>query len=156
MPDAEPFSRAAGEECKRRMLPSPSIVIDGAPHQAWVRRVRAVVHHGGAGTTAAGLRAGLPTLVFPQVGDQTFWGRRIERLACGPSPVMRRDVGSKTLEQRVRDLVDRRSYRLQAQALASTIAQEYGVARAIDLIEAAAASRTPRSRKPTMRSPVPD
>lgn len=46
----------------------------------------AVVHHGGAGTTAAGLRAGRPTLICPVLGDQGFWAERVSHLGAGPRP----------------------------------------------------------------------
>ncbi|MGM7671485.1 glycosyltransferase [Microbacterium sp. A93] len=61
-------------------------VIDDAPHQWLFPRVSAVVHHGGSGTTAAGLRAGRPTLICPILGDQPFWGSRIHELGAGPAP----------------------------------------------------------------------
>ena len=50
----------------------------------------AVVHHGGAGSTAAGLRAGVPTIVVPFMTDQPFWGKRVYELGVGPKPISRR------------------------------------------------------------------
>ena len=61
---------------------------------------RAVVHHGGAGTTAAGLRAGVPTLILPAWLDQTMWGARVKRLKVGTS----RRLSTTTLESLVADL----------------------------------------------------
>lgn len=57
--------------------------IDAVPHDWLFPRIQGVVHHGGAGTTAAGLRAGLPTIVKPFFGDQRFWGQRLEDLGVG-------------------------------------------------------------------------
>lgn len=57
--------------------------IDSVPHDWLFPRIQGVVHHGGAGTTAAGLRAGLPTVIKPFFGDQRFWGQRIEELQVG-------------------------------------------------------------------------
>jgi hypothetical protein len=60
-------------------------------------RCRAVCHHGGAGTTAAGLHAGLPTVVVPFFGDQFFWGRVIADAGAGPEPVPASEITSETL-----------------------------------------------------------
>ena len=51
--------------------------LESAPHDCLFPHASAVVHHGGAGTTAAGLRAGKPTVICPFFGDQPFWGRRV-------------------------------------------------------------------------------
>lgn len=56
---------------------------ESVPHEWLFSRIQAVVHHGGAGTTAAGLRAGLPTVIKPFFGDQRFWGQRVEELQIG-------------------------------------------------------------------------
>ena len=57
-------------------------VLDAVPHDWLFPQVAAVVHHGGAGTTGAALRAGKPTVICPFVGDQPFWGRRVARFGC--------------------------------------------------------------------------
>lgn len=57
--------------------------IDSVPHDWLFPQIQGVVHHGGAGTTAAGLRAGLPTVIKPFFGDQRFWGQRVEELGVG-------------------------------------------------------------------------
>jgi UDP:flavonoid glycosyltransferase YjiC (YdhE family) len=68
--------------------PPPNVFLIGdAPHDWLFARCRAVCHHGGAGTTAAGLRAGLPTVVVPFFGDQFFWGRVIADAGAGPEPI---------------------------------------------------------------------
>ncbi|WP_195818580.1 glycosyltransferase [Roseobacter sp. MH60115] len=61
--------------------------IEGAPHDWLFPRCRAVVHHGGAGTTHEALRAGRPSLVCPFFGDQGFWGARVRQAGCGPAPI---------------------------------------------------------------------
>ena len=50
-------------------------------------QVSAVVHHGGCGTTAAGLLAGKPSIICSFFGDQPFWAQHVERLGVGPSPI---------------------------------------------------------------------
>lgn len=57
--------------------------VESVPHDWLFPQMRAVVHHGGAGTTAAGLRAGVPTIVKPFFADQFFWGERVEEMGIG-------------------------------------------------------------------------
>ncbi|RUP44741.1 hypothetical protein BC936DRAFT_149062, partial [Jimgerdemannia flammicorona] len=57
--------------------------VKSVPHDWLFPQVRGIVHHGGAGTTAAGLRAGVPTVVKPFFGDQYFWGDRLEDMGMG-------------------------------------------------------------------------
>ena len=116
-------------------LPGNVHMIDAAPHDALFRHVRAVVHHGGAGSTAAGLRAGLPTLVCPLTVDQPFWGKRVRDLGCGPEPQSLRRLAPDRLAAGLEALVTDQGYRDQASALAGAIASEDGVGSAIDVIE---------------------
>lgn len=62
-------------------------LIGDCPHDWLFPRCRAVCHHGGAGTTAAGLRAGLPSVVVPFFGDQFFWGHVVAEAGAGPAPI---------------------------------------------------------------------
>jgi hypothetical protein len=62
-------------------------LLGDTPHDWLFPRCRAVCHHGGAGTTSAGLRAGLPTIVVPSFGDQFFWGRMVADAGAGPDPI---------------------------------------------------------------------
>lgn len=89
------------------------LVIEGAPHDWLVPRVAAVVHHGGAGSTAAGLRAGRPTLIVPFLGDQPFWAARVHEIGAGPRPLSRGRLGT-GLEERLLDLVATPSYARRA------------------------------------------
>jgi len=66
--------------------PSPDMyIVDNIPHRWLFPRTAAVVHHGGAGTTAAGLRAGVPAVLVPHFADQWFWAQRVEQLSAGAS-----------------------------------------------------------------------
>jgi len=68
--------------------PPPNVFLIGdTPHDWLFPRCRAICHHGGAGTTSAGLRAGLPTVVVPSFGDQFFWGRMVADAGAGPEPI---------------------------------------------------------------------
>jgi sterol 3beta-glucosyltransferase len=62
-------------------------MLDPAPHDRLFPHAAAIVRHGGAGITAAGLRAGKPTAICPFFGDQPFWGRRVAMLGVGPAPI---------------------------------------------------------------------
>ena len=64
-------------------LPSQIYPIKSIPHDWLFKRIEAACHHGGAGTTGASLRAGIPTIVKPFFGDQFFWGDRVEALGVG-------------------------------------------------------------------------
>lgn len=116
-------------------LPDSVFVLDSAPHSWLFPRVTAVVHHGGAGTTAAGLRAGVPTLVIPFFGDQPFWGARIAELGVGPKPIPRKKLTSERLSQAIRDTVTNNEMRQRASNLGERIRSEDGVANAVQIIQ---------------------
>lgn len=111
------------------------LVVDGAPHDWLFPRVDAVVHHGGSGTLAAGLRAGRPTLVVPFLGDQPFWGRRVEQLGVGPAPLPQRQLTSESLHARLSMLVATPSYRERAAELGARIRDEDGTGEAVRVLE---------------------
>jgi len=67
-------------------LPEGIFCLGPAPHDWLLPRMAAVVHHGGAGTVAAGLQCGRPTFVCPFFGDQHFWGEFVSRAGIGPPP----------------------------------------------------------------------
>jgi hypothetical protein len=89
-------------------------------------RCRAVCHHGGAGTTAAGLRAGLPTVVVPFFGDQFFWGRTVADAGAGPEPIPIARLDDSTLTAAF-DACRRPQMRERAQALGARLRETDGV-----------------------------
>lgn len=105
------------------------------PHDWLFPRVSAVVHHGGAGTTAAGLRHGKPTLVVPFGGDQPFWGARVHALGCGPRPIPRDNMTVHKMTRGLLDLTGKAKYRRAAQNLAVQMRSEGGVKLAADIVE---------------------
>jgi UDP:flavonoid glycosyltransferase YjiC (YdhE family) len=119
---------------------------DALPHDWLFPRVRAVVHHGGAGTTGAGLRAGVPSIVVPFGVDQPFWGSRVERLGAGPKPIPR----AKLTEQRLADALARtvtdEAMRARAAELGETLRGEDGVASAVAIFDRMASSVRSRRR----------
>ena len=121
---------AAGESSSDDVL-----VVDAVPHQWLFDRVAAVVHHGGAGSTAAGLRAGRPTLICPFLGDQPFWGARVRALGAGPAPLPARTLAAE-LSARLGELVHTPSYRRRAADIGERIRDEDGLGRGVEVIEA--------------------
>ena len=120
---------------KANDLPETIFKLEQAPHDWLFERVTAVVHHGGAGTTAAGLRAGKPTVICPFFGDQPFWGRRVALLGAGPVPIPQKKLTVENLAVAVQTAVNNATMRQQATALGHQIRQEDGIANAIAIIE---------------------
>jgi len=77
--------------------PEVYLLTENVPHAWLFPRMAGLVHHGGAGTTAAALRAGVPSLVTPLAVDQFFWGERVCALGAGPSPIPQRSLTPKNL-----------------------------------------------------------
>ncbi|KAJ5469731.1 hypothetical protein N7539_009349 [Penicillium diatomitis] len=84
-----------------RDLPENVLVIGSIPHDWLFQHVSCVIHHGGAGTTAAGLAHGCPTVIVPFFGDQHFWGNVVAKAGAGPAPIPYRDLSSKKLMERI-------------------------------------------------------
>jgi sterol 3beta-glucosyltransferase len=117
------------------------LTMPSAPHSWVFPRMAAVVHHGGAGTTAAGLRAGRPTLIVPTFGDQPFWGARVAALGAGPQPIPVKKLTVSQLAAGIEQIVRDPAMRREAEAISARMADEDGVARAVAEIEAVAARR---------------
>ncbi|KAG6006325.1 hypothetical protein E4U21_007128 [Claviceps maximensis] len=83
-------------------IPEGVFMLGNVPHDWLFERVSAVVHHGGAGTTAAGIKAGKPTFVVPFFGDQEFWGSMVARAQAGPEPIRYKQLTAKRLAEAIR------------------------------------------------------
>jgi UDP:flavonoid glycosyltransferase YjiC (YdhE family) len=112
--------------------PANVYVVDHVPHDWLFERVAAVVHHGGAGTTGAGLRAGRPTMIVPHMADQPFWGRRVQDLGVGVPPIPRHKLTSSGLADGITRLTGDAALQRNAAALGARIRAEEGVARAVE------------------------
>jgi sterol 3beta-glucosyltransferase len=108
--------------------------LESAPHDWLLPYCKMVIHHGGAGTTGAGLRAGIPTIVVPFMGDQPFWGGRVHAIGAGPSPVLVKDLTVEKLSQAIAE-ADKQTLRTRAQAIAQQISSEEGTDEAVKWIE---------------------
>jgi UDP:flavonoid glycosyltransferase YjiC (YdhE family) len=117
-------------------LPASVIMVESVPHAWLFPRVAAVVHHGGAGTTAAGLRAGAPSILIPFFGDQAFWAERVRTLGVGPEPIPRQKLTAERLAGAIRQAVTDEALRRRAAELGAAIRAEDGVGRAAAIIDA--------------------
>ena len=109
--------------------------VQDVPHSWLFPRMAAVVHHGGAGTTAAGLRAGVPTVVCPFFGDQPYWGERVAALGAGPAPLPFHALTVPRLASKIRRAVRDEEMADRATDLGHRIRAEDGVARAQEIID---------------------
>jgi sterol 3beta-glucosyltransferase len=120
-------------------LPSSVFMLGAAPHEWLFPRMAAVVHHGGAGTTAAGLRAGCPTVICPFGLDQPLWGRAVARLGAGPDPIAQKRLTAERLAAAIASATGDATVRSNAARVGQAIQAEDGVARAVEIIERIAA-----------------
>jgi sterol 3beta-glucosyltransferase len=103
-----------------------ALLIGDTPHEWLFPHLAAAIHHAGAGTTAAGIRAGIPAIAVPMIGDQPFWAARIHALGIGPAPIPLGRLTVPALARAIRDATGRSAYRDNAQQLAGRIATEDG------------------------------
>lgn len=134
-------------------LPDPGgdrvIVVDHVSHTRLFPRLAAAVHHGGAGTTAAALRAGIPSVVVPYFLDQTLWGYRVGKLKAGPAAIPRQKLTAERLAAALVSAVNNPALREGAEAVGRRIRTEDGTGEALQIINSylpeAARSRKART-----------
>ncbi|XP_059436707.1 sterol 3-beta-glucosyltransferase UGT80A2-like isoform X2 [Corylus avellana] len=105
-------------------------LLDNCPHDWLFPRCIAVVHHGGAGTTAAGLKAACPTTVIPFFGDQPFWGEQVHARGVGPAPIPVDEFSLDKLVDAIRFMLDPK-VKENAVELAKAMENEDGVRGAV-------------------------
>lgn len=116
-------------------VPEDIFLLKFASHHWLFPRMAAVVHHGGAGTTAAGLRAGVPTVIVPFNADQPFWGRTIARNGAGPPPIPKKNLGVENLSRAIREAAESERMRANAQTLGEVIRKEDGLGETVNWVE---------------------
>ena len=116
-------------------LPDTILQIDQAPHDWLFPKVAAIVHHGGAGTTAAAFRAGVPAVIVPFFGDQPFWAERAFTLGVASKPIPKSKLTAQRLASAITEVTTTLAIRDAAKALGAKIRAEDGVAEAIRFIE---------------------
>jgi UDP:flavonoid glycosyltransferase YjiC (YdhE family) len=111
------------------------LTVGDVPHEWLFPKLAAAVHHGGAGTTGATVRAGIPSITVPVLGDQGFWGARLARLGAAPAPIRFAHLSAARLGIAIRDTVTDRSYRERARTLTERVAREDGIGRVVNTID---------------------
>ncbi|KAI9047518.1 hypothetical protein LZ554_008234 [Drepanopeziza brunnea f. sp. 'monogermtubi'] len=106
-------------------IPEGVFMLGNVPHDWLFQHVSAVVHHGGAGTTAAGISTGKPTVVVPFFGDQPFWGAMVARAGAGPVPIPYRQLTSDKLAAAITEALKPETLE-RAKDLGAKIKQEKG------------------------------
>ncbi len=115
-------------------LPETVYPVDSIPHSWLFPRMAAVVHHGGTGTTAAGLRSGVPSILTPYGADQFFWAQRVEALGVGPKSVSYHKITAETLAGSITQALTDKAMRERAESFGRRIGTERGVERAVEFI----------------------
>jgi UDP:flavonoid glycosyltransferase YjiC (YdhE family) len=110
------------------------LLVDELPHEWLFPRTAAVVHHAGAGTTGAGLRAGVPAVPVPVLVDQPFWADRLHRLGVAPRPLPLAELTADTLADALRSCLDQPAYRDRATEVADRIRTEDGAGAVLSLV----------------------
>jgi hypothetical protein len=123
------------------------------PHHWLLPRVGSLVHHGGAGTTASALHAGIPSVIVPHLYDQYFWAERCERLGVAARPIPLRRFNSRRLAEAIRRTMSDRSLNERAQGLARRLSGDDGAGRAVRLVEEYVGASGPR-RNGVNRAPA--
>lgn len=118
---------------QKNNVPDSIFMIDSIPHSWLFPRVSAVIHHGGASTVAAGLRAGVPSVIIPFFGDQPFWGQRIADLGVGAKPISRKKLTVEKLANAIQEVVTNEGMRHRAAKLGKQIQTENGIQSAVEI-----------------------
>ena len=101
------------------------------PHLKLFPRMAGVIHHGGAGTTAAGAASGVPQIVVPHLLDQYYWGRQVYRSNLGPEPIWRHRINSQKLAGAIREVLTNDQMRQKAEKVSGMIDQQYSLNKAV-------------------------
>jgi UDP:flavonoid glycosyltransferase YjiC (YdhE family) len=149
MPDASPqatteMAISAARHCGRRLvlssgwaglgdgpLPEDVMVVGDVCHDRLFPRMAAIVHHGGAGTTHAATRAGVPQLVVAHLADQWYWGRRVHALGIGPPPLRRNKTGAEALGESLHAALDAEWLNERADELGARVRARLDPARSV-------------------------
>ncbi|KAJ4394056.1 hypothetical protein N0V93_003273 [Gnomoniopsis smithogilvyi] len=106
-------------------IPEGVFMLGNCPHDWLFKKVSCVVHHGGAGTTAAGIKTGTPTVVVPFFGDQPFWGAMIAKAGAGPAPTPYKKLTAEILAESITTALKPET-QARAKELGESIRQEKG------------------------------
>ena len=118
-------------------LPAQVLHVGSVPHTYLLPKASCFVHHGGFGSTAAALQAGIPAIVIPHIIDQFIWGSRVHELGVGPKPIPRSKLNTENMAAAFKEVVADRGMREKAEKLGTLIRSENGLENAVNYIEAA-------------------
>ncbi len=116
-------------------VPENVFVLDSAPHSWLFPRMSAVIHHGGAGTTAEGLRVGVPGIIIPFAFDQSFWGARIKTLGLGVDPIPQKNLTADRLANAISIADTNSDIKQRASSYGAAIRAEDGTGNAVEVIK---------------------
>lgn len=116
-------------------LPDNVMRVEDVPHEWLFPQVLAVSHHGGAGTTAAGVRAGVPSIVVPFGGDQPYWGDRVYALGIGTKPIWSTRLTAENYSRAIMEVVHNQEMTTRASQIGTQLKNEDGVGNAVTVIE---------------------
>ena len=108
-------------------FPDSIFCANSIPHSWLFPKMTAIVHHGGAGTTGAALRAGVPSLVIPFLADQFFWGNCVSKLKVGPPLITRKKLTPENLAEAINTMVNDQEMRFNAREFGLKIQTEKGL-----------------------------
>ncbi|GAG28707.1 unnamed protein product, partial [marine sediment metagenome] len=112
-------------------LPETVHKVSDIPHSWLFPRLAAIVHHGGAGTTAAALRAGVPSVIVPYFADQPFWARHVHQLGASPKPIPREKLSAANLARAIQEATQDETIIQNSSLLGDKIRAEDGVMKAV-------------------------
>jgi len=110
------------------------LTIDDVPHSWLFPRMAAIVHHCGAGTAAAALRAGVPSIPVAGIVDQPFWAHRLHSLGAATPPLRRVTLSAEDLADAMASAATSPNYLQRAQHFSDLLADEDGEAAAVGII----------------------
>jgi sterol 3beta-glucosyltransferase len=126
---------SSGLPIEKSELPNHCFLLEPSPHDWLFPRVSCLVHSGGIGTIAAGLKAGKPALILPFVTDHFFWGRRIFEMGIGPEPLPLKEIHKDNFAHSIDDLTTNGFYQKNALNISEKIKTEDGVKNVVKMLE---------------------